>query len=223
MPTRRPCLLFDLDGTICDTDPVHIQAFNRVLAHLGVNFGHEDYATRVLGRTNQTVFAEILPHLPVDEHERLSDRKEALFREMATALVPQDGLLDILDWAEGYGMGTALVTNAPRANADMVLAALGLAKRFDVVVIAHDLPRQKPDPLPYQEGLRLLGGHPARSVAFEDSRSGITAAVAAGLPTIGLTSTLSGDALLQAGATLAVKDFRDPRVVDLVADVTGVG
>lgn len=223
MPARRPCLLFDLDGTICDTDPVHIQAFNRILADFGVTFGHEDYATRVLGRTNQTVLAEILPHVPVDEHERLAERKEALFREMATALVPQDGLLDILDWAEGYGMGTALVTNAPRANADMVLGALGLAKRFDVIVIAHDLPRQKPDPLPYQEGLRLLQGYGERSVAFEDSRSGITAAVGAGLPTVGLTSTLTGEALLAAGARLAVSDFRDPRVVDFVTHVTGVG
>ncbi len=222
MPPDRPCLLFDLDGTLCETDPIHLKAFNQVLEPYGCHFEMEEYARRVMGRTNQMVLAELLPQLDQAQHDDIADRKEALFRAMATALEPQKGLLALLDFAERAGLSTAVVTNAPRANADMVLAAIGLSRRFGAVIVAHDLPRQKPDPLPYLTGLAQLGGAAARSVAFEDSRSGISAAVAADLATIGLASSLSTQDLLLAGATLAVRDFTDQRVYDLIKQRVGL-
>ncbi len=222
MQPARPCLLFDLDGTLCETDPIHLKAFNQVLEPFGYHFEMEDYARRVMGRTNQMVLAELLPQLNQAQHDEIADRKEALFRTMATALEPQKGLLALLDFADGAGLPTAVVTNAPRANADMVLAAIGLSHRFRSVIVAHDLPRQKPDPLPYLTGLAQLGGAAGRSLAFEDSQSGISAAVAADLATIGLASSLSPRDLLSAGATLAVRDFTDQRVYDLIRQRAGL-
>jgi HAD superfamily hydrolase (TIGR01509 family) len=222
MQPNCACLLFDLDGTLCETDPVHLRAFNQVLEPFGLNFDMEEYSHRVMGRTNQMVLAELLPHLDVSEHDDIADRKEALFRAMATSLEPQQGLLALLDWAATAGVPTAIVTNAPRANAEMVLDAIGLTGRFDAVIIAHDLPRQKPDPLPYLTGLARLGGEASRSVAFEDSGSGITAAVAAGLATVGLASSLSNEDLLKAGATVAVRDFTDHRIQDLIQERAGL-
>ena len=103
-----------------------------------------------------------------------------------------------------------MVTNAPRANAEAMLAAAGLAARLPLLVIGEELPRAKPDPLPYQEAMRLLGVTPARSVAFEDSGSGLRAARASGAHVFGLTTGLAPDALRQAGAHKVIADFTDP-------------
>ena len=73
-------------------------------------------------------------------------------------------------------MKRAVVTNAPRANAEKVLAALGLAQRLPILVIGAELARSKPDPLPYLTALERTGAGAAHSVAFEDSLSGVRAA-----------------------------------------------
>ena len=107
-----------------------------------------------------------------------------------------------------------MVTNAPRANAEQMLAGLGLASRFDVVVIGDELARGKPDPLPYATALARLGADAARAVAFEDSRSGIAAAHAAGIFTFGLSTTLDAPALRAAGADVAIADFADAALME---------
>jgi beta-phosphoglucomutase-like phosphatase (HAD superfamily) len=84
------------------------------------------------------------------------------------------------------------------------------------------LPRSKPDPLPYLKGLERTGAEAARSVAFEDSLSGVRAAAAAGLAVVGLTTTLSADVLIAAGATIAAPDFTDPRIHALIGARCGV-
>ena len=107
------------------------------------------------------------------------------------------------------------MTNAPRSNAEAVLAALGFEERLSSVVIGSELSRAKPDPLPYLRALELTGSVASRSVAFEDSAPGIRAAAAAGLTVVGLTTSLDEAALIQAGASFAVSDFTDPRIFAL--------
>ena len=85
----------------------------------------------------------------------------------------------------------AAVTNAPRLNAEMMLAGLGIAHRFKALVIGDELHHGKPHPLPYLEGLRPLGAEAERSLAFEDSRSGVQSATAAGIATVGMLTSLS--------------------------------
>ena len=84
------------------------------------------------------------------------------------------------------------------------------------LVIGDELAHAKPHPLPYLTGLERLGAAAAQSVAFEDSPSGLRAAVDARIPAIGLTTALGAPAILEIGATLAVPDFRDARVRDLI-------
>ncbi len=91
-----------------------------------------------------------------------------------------------------------------------MLAAAGLAHRFDTVVIGEECERPKPDPLPYQEAMRRLGVTPSRSVAFEDSRSGLRAARGAGAHVFGVSTALTPAELLQAGAHQVIPDFTDP-------------
>jgi beta-phosphoglucomutase-like phosphatase (HAD superfamily) len=89
------------------------------------------------------------------------------------------------------GLARAVVTNAPSANAELVLAAIGLAERLPTRVIGGELARSKPDPPPYLTALEQTGARAENSVAFEDSVSGVraaTAAAAAGLAVVGITT-----------------------------------
>ena len=129
---------------------------------------------------------------------------------------PIAGIDALLDFAAARGLRCAVVTNAPRANVEAVLDALGLAARLPLRVLGPELARAKPDPLPYQTALTRLGAEAGRSVAFEDSLSGLSAAKGAGLTVVGLTTTLAADKLIAAGAEIAVADFADPRILPLI-------
>ena len=97
------------------------------------------------------------------------DDKEAAYRAGLADIEPIRGAVELLDFADRRGLRRAVVTNAPRANAEAVLDAIGLAARLPIVVIGSELERAKPDPLPYRRALELTGAAPERSVAFEDS------------------------------------------------------
>eukprot|EP01035_Chromulina_nebulosa_P039824 gene39824-53855_t len=149
----------------------------------------------------------------------LNLRKEAVFRDLAvTQIRPLPGLMALLDMADRAGVPMAAVTNAPRLNAEMMLTGLGIADRFAVLVIGDELAQGKPHPLPYLEGLRGLGGDPKASVAFEDSRSGVQAASAAGIATVGIRTSVGLDDLLAAGAATTAQSFDAPELVGWLAE-----
>jgi beta-phosphoglucomutase len=206
---RLRALIFDMDGTLADTDPVHIRAFVDFLAPFGITVDDEVYRTRITGRTNDRIFADLLPDRSADERRRLSEEKEALFRRMSPDLAPLAGLVDLLDWAEARGLRIALVTNGPRANVVHTLDVLGIAERFAVTVAGEDVARGKPDPLPYRTALERLGLAPDEAIAFEDSPAGLKAAKAADLVTVGVLTGQTAEALTALGADLTVQDFTD--------------
>jgi HAD superfamily hydrolase (TIGR01509 family) len=208
--------LFDLDGTLVDTDQAHFSAFGEVFAPYGVAIDWNTYRTKIMGAHNVAITTEFLSHVPASEHGAIMERKEALYRERLDVLESLPGVTELLRFAEEAGISCAVVTNAPRLNADLVLGALNLADRFATVVIGAELASTKPHPLPYLEGLRRLGTDASTSVAFEDSRSGVTSAHAAGLAVVGMTTSLDAATLRSLGASIAVKDFNDPAVMELV-------
>jgi beta-phosphoglucomutase len=202
-------LIFDMDGTLVHSDPVHLEAFAEVLKPEGVTIDEEIYRSTIIGRTNEAIFASLLPHLSVERHVVYADEKEAAFRRMARDLEPLEGLLDLLDWAEVRSIKIALVTNAPRLNADHMLEALGLVERFPVQITIDQVEHGKPHPLPYLTALERLGIRAEEAVAFEDSPSGMRAAKAAGLFSFGVLTGLSVAELTKAGADRTIATFRD--------------
>jgi beta-phosphoglucomutase len=202
-------LIFDMDGTLVHSDPVHLEAFAEVLKPEGVTIDEEIYRSTIVGRTNEAIFASLLPHLSVERHVVYADEKEAAFRRMARDLEPLEGLLDLLDWAEVRSIKIALVTNAPRLNADHMLEALGLVERFPVQITIDQVEHGKPHPLPYLTALERLGIRAEEAVAFEDSPSGMRAAKAAGLFSFGVLTGLSVAELTKAGADRTIATFRD--------------
>jgi HAD superfamily hydrolase (TIGR01509 family) len=209
-------LLFDLDGTLIHSDPVHLRAFQREFAQHGIAVDLATYTSRIQGVDNAAIGDAFLPHLSQAERVATLEAKEAHFRAGLEAAEPVAGIGALLDFAAARGLASALVTNAPRANVEAELAALGLAARLKTWVLGSELERAKPHPLPYETALAQLGAQASRSLAFEDSLSGLSAALGAGLAVVGLTTTLPADMLLAAGAIIAVADFTDLRLLPLI-------
>ena len=209
-------LLFDLDGTLVDSDAEHLAAFQRVFAPHGIRLDRSEYAANIMGASNDMIARLYLSHLAPHEQAATLDAKEAAYRDALGELEPILGALALLDHADRRGLKRAVVTNAPRANAEKVLAALGIGQRLPIVVIGGELARSKPDPLPYLTALERTGAEAARSLAFEDSLSGVRAAAAAGLAVVGMTTTLDARTLIEAGATFTAQDFTDPRIFALI-------
>ena len=220
--TSRSALLFDLDGTLVDSDAQHLAAFRRAFARHGIELGASEYAAKIMGASNAMIARAFLSHLSPMQQAETIDAKEEDYRNNLDEVEPIAGAVALLDFADRHGLKRAVVTNAPRANAEKVLAALGIGERLPVVVIGSELPRAKPDPLPYLTGLERTGAEAGRSVAFEDSLSGVRAAVAAGLAVVGIATTLSPDALVGVGAAIAASDFTDSRIPPLIAARCGI-
>jgi HAD superfamily hydrolase (TIGR01509 family) len=209
-------LIFDMDGTLVHSDPVHLKAFAEILDPQGIVIDEHLYRTSIIGHTNEAIFASLLPHLPVAEHEAYAERKEAAFRRLALELKPLEGLLDLFDWAEARGIRLALVTNAPLLNATHILDVLGIADRFEVKITIDQVERGKPDPLPYLTAVERLGIRAEEAIAFEDSPSGMKAAKAAGLYSFGVLTGLSAAELIKIGADRTIGTFRDQALWEIL-------
>jgi len=205
-------ILFDLDGTLANTDPLHFALWQKMLAELGLKIDRAFYQKHISGRVNAEILADILPQLSFEQGLQFAEEKERRYRESTQTLSPTPGLSKILDWIKQNELKQAVVTNAPRNNAIHTLEVLQLTSTFPVVVLAEDAPPGKPNPAPYQLALTRLGVDPTRAIAFEDSTSGIRSATAAGIYTVGITSTHDSEILLAAGASMAIADFTNEQL-----------
>ena len=205
-------LLFDLDGTLSETDSIHFLTWADAMEPHGVALDREIYGERISGHSNPDIAAEFLPALSEEERRAVIEAKERDFNGRATSLEPLPGLLDFVAAARDRGLRLALVTNAPRENADAILRAVALEDAFEAEILSEDVGAGKPDPAPYRAALERLGVAAEEAVAFEDSASGITSALGAGIPTVGIASTQKVEKLGALGVELVVRDFTDPRL-----------
>ncbi|MEH2177864.1 HAD family hydrolase [Nostoc sp.] len=202
-------ILFDLDGTIVNTDPIHYRAWQEMLLNYSIEIDETFYKSRISGRLNPEIVKDILPQLSALEGQRFADEKEMLFRKLAPDIKPLSGFSEILAWTDVYQLKRALVTNAPRLNAEFMLEVLGIKEAFHTVVLADDCIAGKPDPVPYQVALNKLEITAEEAIALEDSPSGIRSAVGAEIRTIGIASTHDPQILQLVGAFMAIPDFTD--------------
>jgi HAD superfamily hydrolase (TIGR01509 family) len=209
-------LLFDLDGTLAETDSLHLPTWVDALEPYGIEVDEEFYKEKISGRSTGEIVRDLLPDLTHEEGRSIGDAKEASFRERASELEPLPGLVDFVKQGREREMHIALVTNAPEENVEAILPALKLRDFFDTVVLADDVEAVKPDPAPYNAALKKIGVPAEEALAFEDSVSGISSSVAAGIPTVGIASTQDPEKLLEAGAFMTTKDFTDPQLRALI-------
>lgn len=209
-------LLFDLDGTLCDTHALHRGTWFEVLRPHGIEVDLDFYQRKLRGRTSKQIIKDLLPDLSDDEAERLVEAESRSYRNRAMKAGPLVGLPDFMEEARRRGLGLSLVSNAPKENTHESLQSLGLEGTFEPIVLAEDVGAAKPDPSCYHAALKQAGVSPEAGLAFEDSPTGITAAVKAGIPAVGLVTTHSPEELREAGAAALIGDYADPMAYEVL-------
>lgn len=212
-PMSLRAILFDLDGTLVNTDPVHFKIWHQMLLEaMGRSIDHAFFNTRISGRLNDLILQEFFPNWTAEQAKAFAVKKEALFREKAGELTRMPGLTAFLEWIAEQGLQQALVTNAPRPNVDFMLNVLRLSDAFPVLIVGEEAPAAKPDPAPYQMALKALEISVEEAIVFEDSPAGLRSAVGAGIYTVGVASCHPSESLYQLGASLVINDFTDPKL-----------
>lgn len=209
-------VLFDIDGTLFDSDPAHLAVFQDLLMKEGYNGGvridEEFFRKKIAGRQNAAICAEFFPDWNTERAEEWAAFKEAEFRKFAAkeGLEPMDGLDRFMEWIDKNNVKKAAVTNAPRLNAEFMLKVINKFDWFDEIIIGDECEKAKPHPFPYQLAMQRLGLAPECTIVVEDSPSGATAGVASGAFTIGILSSQPEAVLAQVGCKALIKDFNDP-------------
>lgn len=212
---RKRAFIFDMDGVIIDSNPVHRKAWVEYNRRYGVETT-EAMHHHMYGKRNDAIIRDFLGHHLTDAevHEH-SDSKEALYRELMRpgveeALVP--GLREFLERHREVPMGVA--SNANGENVRFVLEEARLSPFFRVAVNGGEVPRGKPFPDIFLRVAELLRVPAEDCVVFEDSATGVEAGLAAGMPVVGLATTHED----LAGVAILVRDFRDPALAAWLAD-----
>lgn len=214
-------VLFDIDGTLVDSDPIH-QAVFRELLLKEEGFNHnqpideEFFRARIAGRQNAAIMNDLFPAWPRQKREEWSVAKEARFRAAAASSLrarKTPGLDRVRAWIEERDVPRAAVTNAPRLNAEAMIGGIDYGGFFHTLVIGDECEKPKPDPCPYLTACENLGlEHASQCIVFEDSPSGARAGVAAGAFVVGILSGQEESTLLEAGCSLVITDFEDQKL-----------
>jgi HAD superfamily hydrolase (TIGR01509 family) len=217
--TRRLGFLFDLDGVLINSMPLHTRAWEVYLERLGLQ--PSDIEARMHGKRNPELVRELiaadLPDEVVFEH---GAAKERLFRELMAAEIERYGIPGLTQFLERYrDVPKAVASNAERANIEFTLEHLGLTGYFQVVVDGWEVERPKPFPDMYLLAAKRLGIAPEHCIVFEDSPVGAAAGKAAGMRTVGV-ETIPTEFT---GLDLVIRDFRDARLESWLEAQTSSG
>ena len=179
-PGEFDAYLFDLDGTVADSMPLHFRAWTRAIRDAGGEFPEELFYAwggvpieRIVELLNERYGLS----MPVAE---TAHRKEALYVELLPELQPMASVVRVMDQMQGR-VPFAIVSGSPRSSVASTLTKLGLSDRFALIVAAEDYTHGKPDPEPFLVAAKKLGVAPKRCLVFEDAEGGIRSAEAAGM------------------------------------------
>jgi beta-phosphoglucomutase len=204
-------VLWDLDGTLVDSEEYHWQSWRDTLAPEGLSITYQQFLAS-FGMKNDPIMrtwlgADYTPERSV----RLADAKEADYRRLVAAygLTALPGAREWLTALHADGWKQAIVTSAPKANADVMLGALGLGSVFEAVITAEDVSHGKPDPEVFLTGAARVGVQAARCIVVEDAATGIEGARRAGMKCVGVSRrvTLRADVFVATLPELAPDTF----------------
>ncbi len=200
-------IIFDMDGVIVDSNPLHREAWFEYNRRHGVETT-EEMQRRMYGRRNDEIVRDFLgAHLTDAEVAEHGAAKERLYREMMTPLLPRTLVPGVREFVIRHrDTPLAVATNAEPANVNFVLDAAGLRPFFRAIIDGHQVGRPKPHPEIYIVAARHLGVAPEHCLVFEDSHTGVEAGLAAGMRVVGVSTTHED----LPGVALTITDFQDP-------------
>jgi beta-phosphoglucomutase len=199
-------VLWDLDGTVVDSEEFHWRAWQVTMAAQGVAITHGQFLA-TFGQRNDSVLPGWLGVPPGDPLvERIGAAKESLYRRMVESegLSPLPGVREWVERLHREGWRQAIASSAPGRNVDVVLRTIGLASDFQAIVAAEDVTTGKPDPQVFLLAARRVGVEPPRCTVVEDAAAGVEAGKRAGMRTIAV-----GRNATRLGADIAVASLAD--------------
>jgi HAD superfamily hydrolase (TIGR01509 family) len=219
----RPCVIFDFDGVIADSERLHLAAYNHTFAanapHIGgpLEIEPQLYFSRYMVYGDHEALFHILRdhHRPHDPAliEKLAHAKHTTFEQkLGDFAEPLPGVRQLLLWLEAHNIPRAICSGARREEIVTLLDAFNLRHHFNTIVAIEDVRRGKPDPQGYNLAFDTLNLHhdaeldKALSLVIEDSEGGCAAAKAAGLRVLGVATSLPFDSI-QRCATFALPDL----------------
>ena len=208
--TMLKAVIFDFDGIIVDTEPIHFQAFQHILQPLGLGYSWEEYLEKYIGFDDRDAFRESFTSAGkmLDDGMlcNLINHKAEIFEKIVQQGVqPYPGVIKLVKALSG-NLPLGLCSGALRRDIVPILEQFGLQHAFDAIVTADDVQASKPDPESYLLSLQSLTEvfHsmtilPRECIAIEDTPAGIASASAAGLPVLAVTNSYPAQRLV--GAT----------------------
>ncbi len=203
-------VIFDMDGVIVDTTESHFKSFVELGEEVGYDMSRDLFKS-IFGMHNNDIFPLLFNRqMSHDECNKLSDRKEDVFRDIIRGNVTAlPGVLKLIPALKNAGFKVALGTSTAPKNVDLVLNDLDLMQYFDGMATAIDVVKGKPDPQVFLIAAKRIDMDPSRCVVIEDAVAGVQAALSAGMKALGVTVNHSREALSKAH-----------RVVDSLEEVT---
>lgn len=213
-------VIFDFDGVLADSEPVHLHVFQTVLDQIGITLTPEEYYARYLGYSDRDAFIHVLRDrgrtFADDELDALLEVKKDLFPQAVGDHALYPGAAECIDRVAA-AVPVAIASGALRHEIELILDRSGMRDRFPLIVAAGETPRSKPAPDPYARAFQLLretarlraDASPADVVAIEDSEWGLQSARGAGLRTMAVLTSYGRDRLPSA-----------EDIVDSISEVT---
>ena len=210
---RSKAVLWDMDGTLVDSEELHWIAWRNTMANEGVVITRKQFLA-TFGQRNDSIIPSWLGSAASSERiERIGQAKEELYRELVqrVGIAPEPGVAAWLDRLHKDGWQQAIASAAPRANIDAVLEALSVDHLFQAIVSAEDVQRGKPDPEVYLLAASRLGVPAERCIVVEDAKAGIEGARRASMRSIGISHNGKD---LQADLVVEHLDLLEPDAFD---------
>lgn len=202
-------VIFDFDGIIVDSEPMHHRAFQSVLEPLGMEFSWEEYCENFIGFDDRDAFkAAFKTHnerLSSHDLKQMIKAKASAFQQLIHEgkATPLPGAVELIKSIPSR-LPIALCSGALLEDILPIIGNLGIAGAFSVIVTAEDTPKSKPDPAPYLLAIKKLGlDDPATAIAIEDTPAGIRSAKGAGLKVLAVTNSYDREYLIEADAVTA--------------------
>lgn len=212
-------VLFDMDGVICHTNPHHFKAFEIFFDKHQIPYTAKEFEDHMYGKHNSHIMTYFFKR-PIHGEEliQLENEKEQLFRDLykdKVETIPH--YLDFLADLKSNNFKTAVCTSAPRANMDLIIDQLDIRHKMESLKGSEDVILHKPHPEVYLNSADKLGVHPDNCVVFEDSFSGITAGLNAGMKVVAVLSSHTKEQLPK--CSFYINDYSEisaQKVIDII-------
>ena len=209
-------IVFDMDGVLIDSHPVHRIAWSKFLATVGKSVSDEGLSFILAGRRREEILRHFLGDLSESKIAEYGHQKDLFFEEnfQDVRLIP--GVSKFLEALETAGLEAGLATSASSVRTWGTLRRLELDQKFTAVVTGDDVDAGKPDPAVYKLAAQRMNLSPKQLLALEDAPCGVQAAKAAGMRCVGVSTNGRAEMLRQCGAELVIPDFLDPSIETLL-------